>query len=247
VEVRVDETHEVLLGRLERRPPGERGVEHARQRVDVAAVVAVALEPLGGHVGRGADHRPRPGDRGAVDGAGDTEVDEVDEVAVRPRLGDQRVRGLDVAVDQACAVGDVERVGDLVDDAHRPGGRERALPVDEPVEVGAVDQRHVDEQLAVDLAVVVDRHDVGGVQPCREGGLATEPTGVVGVVAHPRRSHPSRDSSPSDPTEPVSTDRRTVRSPTASAARTTVRTATAEQSWFIRETPRDQLKQERQP
>ena len=55
--------------------------------------------------------------------------------------------------------------------------------------------RMVDVQPAVDLADVVDRHDVRIVQPCRGAGFAAEPlleVGVLGVVGqqHLQRHHP---------------------------------------------------------
>nr|WP_281689496.1 hypothetical protein [Pseudonocardia thermophila] len=51
--------------------------------------------------------------------------------------------------------------------------RERAL-LEDGREVAAADQGHLDEQPAVDLAVVVDRHDVGCAGASGERGLAAE-------------------------------------------------------------------------
>ena len=91
-------------------------------------------------------------------------------------------------------VGVVQRRRDLVDDRHRAARLERAL-VDQRLQVGAVDQPHGDVQPVVDLADVVDRHDVRIVQPCGGPGFAPEPLveiGVLGVVGeqHLQRHHP---------------------------------------------------------
>src|SRR5207248_1637414 len=57
----------------------------------------------------------------------------------------------------------------------------------------ALDQRHVDEQPAVDLAVAVDRDDVGSGQPRGKGRLATETMGEVLVPPEPRTENLERD------------------------------------------------------
>ena len=72
----------------------------------------------------------------------------------------------------------VERVGHLGDHVHRARGRERAA-LDEVREVAAVDEAHVDEELAVDLAVVVDRDDVRVGELRRQRRLALEPAAVL--------------------------------------------------------------------
>nr|WP_281689497.1 hypothetical protein [Pseudonocardia thermophila] len=54
------------------------------------------------------------GERGVVGGAGDAEVDEVREVAVR--TGEHHDGRLHVAVDEAFGVRSVEGLGDLSDD-----------------------------------------------------------------------------------------------------------------------------------
>jgi hypothetical protein len=41
-------------------------------------------------------------------------------------------------------------------------------------QIGAVDQAHVDEQPAIDIAVVMDWHDMRRLQPGRSGCFATE-------------------------------------------------------------------------
>ena len=121
---------------------------------------------------------------------GDAEVDEVGEVVV----GQQNVGRLDVAVHQPCLMRTVQCRRDLLDDVHRAAGVQRPC-VQQGLQVHAVDEPHRHVQPAVDLADVVDRHDVGIVQTCRGAGLAAEPLvelGVLGVVRqqHLQRHHP---------------------------------------------------------
>ena len=117
-------------------------------------------------------------DRVWPDGVRDAEVDDVDEVVG----GDEHVAGLDVAVHHAVGVRGVERLGDLGDQVDGPLGRQRAAALDQRAEVGPVDEAHVDEQPAVDLAVVVDRDDVRLAQPGDGVGLALEAALVLRVV-----------------------------------------------------------------
>ena len=115
-------------------------------------------------------------DRAWPDGVRDAEVDHVDELAGR----DEDVARLDVAVHDAVGVGGIQRLGDLGDQVDGPVGRQRTALLDQRAEVGPVDQAHVDEQPAVDLAVVVDRDDVRLPQPRDGVGLTLEPALVLG-------------------------------------------------------------------
>ena len=84
---------------------GEAFEEHAGKGVDVGAGLDVTgPEPLGGHVGPGADGRAFGGQLRIVRGAGDAEVDEVGKIVVRQ----QNVGGFDVTVHEAGLVGGVE-------------------------------------------------------------------------------------------------------------------------------------------
>jgi hypothetical protein len=98
---------------LERLLPGHRLVQDDGQAVLVGlAVDGLAADLLGGDVGGGAEDHA--GLREVVDlvGLGDPEVGDL-HGAVAP---DEDVRGLHVAVDQAPAVGVVERARDLLAD-----------------------------------------------------------------------------------------------------------------------------------
>jgi hypothetical protein len=173
-----------VLAARERLAAGEHLVEQAAQRVDVGTPVdATRGEPLGGHVVGRAHRGPGDGEAGgrrAV--AGDAEVDEVHRVGRAARvLGQQHVGGLDVAVDQVRLVRGVERRGELREDAHRPPRLERALTGEDLAEVLAVDEAHVDEEPAVDLAEPVDRDDVLLAQARGDPGLALEAGAVVRI------------------------------------------------------------------
>ena len=163
--------------------------QHARERVDVDALVpVVAGEPLGSHVARAAHAQRGAADGGAVQRAGDAEVGEVGDPALGPlRADEQHVGRLHVAVHERLGVRGVERVGHLGDHVHGARRRQRTVR-DEVREVAAVDEAHVDEELAVDLAVVVDRDDVRVVELRRQRGLALEPRRYCSSAASSRSS-----------------------------------------------------------
>ncbi len=176
VEVGVHEAGRVAAG--EGGSPGEGFVEHAAQAVDVDAGVGVARvgEAFGGHVGHGSHGQAGGGQAGGGGVAGDAEVDEVDEVGVFVDAGvdEQDVRGFDVAVDESGAVGGVEGAGGLGDDGDGSLGAQGAGVGEDLGEVAAFDQGHVQEQSAVDFAVVVDGDDVGAAESGGGVGFAAE-------------------------------------------------------------------------
>ncbi len=94
-------------------------------------------------------------------------------------LGDEKVGGLDVAVDNAFAVGRVERIGDF--DAQRENRLQfHGAPGDEVLERDAVEELHDEEGAAALLANVVDGADVGMVQ--RRGGLGLAAKALEGLA-----------------------------------------------------------------
>ena len=157
---------DVLVDHRERRLAGERGpqrqqlVEEAAGGVEVRAVVdGLAERLLRGEVLGGAHHHAGLRHRrlGAVQGAGDAEVHDLDGAGV----GDDDVGRLDVAVDDAVLVAVGERLQDTGDDDERllRAGR---LRVDQQVADGvALDDLHHDvgDGAVADpvLARVVDR------------------------------------------------------------------------------------------
>jgi hypothetical protein len=166
----------------ERRDAGEGRVEDAAQRVDVRACVdALAGELLGRGEVDGADPAAAVGQWfQRIERAHEAEVAEVGVVAGAG--GEQDVGGLDVAVNQAGGVGDVERRGDLGDDRPRARGGQRAVVLEERVQVAAGDVAHDDVQRPVLLARRVDRHDVGVVDRRRHPRLAREALAKLGVA-----------------------------------------------------------------
>ena len=171
----------VLVGDGDGRVAGERWradqqlVEDAPERVDVRARIdGLAAGLLGAEVGGGAHHRA---DLGEVlvgvggDRPGDAEVGDLHQAGG----GDEDVAGLHVAVDDAVAVGEAERGGDVGADVGHAVGVERALGAQDVGERAPVDVLHDDEVGAVGLAPVVDADDVGVVEVGGRGGLPPEP------------------------------------------------------------------------
>jgi hypothetical protein len=110
--------------------------------------------------------------------------------------GHERVRGLDVAVDEPVRVGLVERPGQLSDQRQRPLGLERTLRVQELRQVDPVDVAHGDVQLPVDLARLVDRDHARVVDRRRHSRLTQETRAECRVVAVVRRQDLQCDLAP---------------------------------------------------
>ena len=91
----------------------------------------------------------------------------------------------------ACAASSA--CGDLVDDGRRLAGLEPALVRDQLAQVGIRDVPHRDEELAVLLARVVDRQDVGLIEPGGGPRLALEALAEIGVVRVLGRDQLERD------------------------------------------------------
>ncbi len=121
-------------------------------------------------------------------GLSDTEVQQVGEVA----RGDDDVLRLDVAMDQPASMCGIQCRRDLLDDGYGPARLERT-GADEVVQGVATDQAHVDVEVAVDLAPIVDRHDVGLLQSCRRPRLTEEPGAELLVVGKLRAQDLQRD------------------------------------------------------
>ncbi len=78
-------------------------------------------------------------------------------------LGDKKIGGLDVAVNDVCGVRRIERVGDFDGEGEEVFDVHRAA-VDAVLERLAIEKFHGDEGVAIPLADIVNRADVGVVQ-----------------------------------------------------------------------------------
>jgi hypothetical protein len=115
-----------------------------------------------------------PGLRGFIGGTmgGDLGETEVENLGVSA-LGDEKVGRLDVAMNDALAMGGVERIGNL-DRKRQQGFQIEGTAGDAVLQSGAVEKLHHDERLAVLLTDLVNGADVGMVE-CGSGpGLAAE-------------------------------------------------------------------------
>ena len=93
-------------------------------------------------------------------------------------------------MDQSHLVGAVQRRRNLFDHRDRALRAEPfAVLGDVLGQVAALDQPHVDIQLSVDLAVIVDGHHVGVVEACRDACLAPEAFLELGVLGEMRGQH----------------------------------------------------------
>ncbi len=144
--------------RAERRATREEGVEDRPQGVDVGrrpGPPRFAAGLLGGHVTWGPQDQARPRDPAVcVEHLGQAEVGDL-----RPAvMGQQDVRGLEVAVDDAQAVRVVDRPGQGLHQLGRLAGRQRGA-VAAIVETAAIDVLELQVGPAVVIAQVMDLDD----------------------------------------------------------------------------------------
>ena len=153
-------------------------VENGAERKKIGAAIEVgAANLLGGHIGDGADGAAGAGeeifgsDEAGGDGgafgdflAGGRELGEAEvhdfRVAAR---GDEKIGGLDVAMDDACGVGGVEAVGNLDAPIEKGFDLERAAG-DIVFQSLAVEKFHGDEVAAFEFVNFVDGADVGVIE-----------------------------------------------------------------------------------
>jgi hypothetical protein len=140
------------------------------QRIDVRGRAGLAaVELLGRHVGRRAEHRAAAGDPRAVGSGGDAEVGQLRE----PVLADEHVPGLHVAVHDALRVRMVERVAEVAHHPHDLLGPQRPA-AENPRQRLAVHVFHDDQDALVVGRRVEHGDEVRVVQRCPELRLAVE-------------------------------------------------------------------------
>ena len=96
-------------------------------------------------------------------------------------------------MDQPDVVSGLQRAGELRHDRHGDVGGQAALAADHRLEVAAGDVTHRDVAHAVDLAGVVNRHDVRVLEARGQRRLAQEPLADHGVGRQVGGEHLERD------------------------------------------------------
>ena len=144
--------------------------EKTAERVDVrAAVDRAAFDLLGSEI-RGRADAPSPGAAVFVESSRQSEVGEIDMLAAV----EQHVGGLDVAMDETVRVGGIQRVRDPAADGQRARLVEPPSLAQERAQVRPFDIAHREVETTVDVAGVVDRHDVRVLERHGELRLARE-------------------------------------------------------------------------
>ena len=176
---------------------GQRGEQHAAQRVDVRARVdALAVQLLWRRVVDAPEPLPSLGQvRTGAEPARQTEVAQV-RVLFLAAAGEQHVAGLDVAVHEPRGVRRIERRAGLRDDRRRPLGGQPPRPLDERVQVAAAHVAHDDVQLAVLLPGRVHGDDVRMIERRRQPRLALEALPKPRIGGPVGRDHLQRNGPP---------------------------------------------------
>ena len=176
----------------ERRPAAQELVEDGPQAVHVGRGpdrLAVARGLLRGHVAGRAQDRPGGGQRAVL--GGPPRQAEIGDLRLAVAV-DQDVRGLEVAMEEPLAVCVVECASQ---GGNQPGRGSRIAHVGGPLlgQVPSVNELHAEEEHAVLVADLVDRHDVGVVQLAGQLGLAAKPCPLVGRRQRAGEDHLERD------------------------------------------------------
>ena len=165
----------------ERHAPGGHLIEDGAEREQIGAGIEfLAARLLGRHVGHRAHCRSRAGqvllDRRAFGGgrlrAGQLRQSKVEDFGLTA-LGDEDVRRLDVAVHNLFRVRGIERIGYFDGQRQQRLGLHR-LARDAMLQRHPVQKLHGDEGLAVLLANVINRANVGVIQCGCSLGFALE-------------------------------------------------------------------------
>ena len=140
-----------------------------------ASSVPLAHRLLGAHVVRRAEGHAGLRHPGAGAGGGERDAEVGHQCAA---VVQQDVLGLDVAVDDALAVGVVEGAGHLARNPHRIGDRQLLLAGQPVAKRLPLDVRHDVVEEAVGRPAVVQRQDVRVLQVGRGRNLGDEPLGA---------------------------------------------------------------------
>jgi hypothetical protein len=157
----------VVLG-LVRRAAADRFVEDRGDRVEVAARVGLPRAPrlFGRHVARRAEgHARRREGKWRVFRLRDPEIEELHVIAIAVVIDEEDVRWLQISMDDPLAVRRLEAARDPEGDVHRTfDGETRRAALEGGRQIDALEQLHHEVRAALELADVVDAHDVVGLE-----------------------------------------------------------------------------------
>ena len=171
---------------IENRPASQQVKCSSSQGVLVSAPVDGLAHQL---LGRGVANRSQRhiGGRKAADAfefASNPEVGQQDSSPVQVGGSNQDVGRFDVTVQQTALMGEVQGVGDRVDDVDDLGHSNPAgAAAQQSGCVGAVDKVHRDPQVTVELTTIMHAHNVGMPQTRGDVSLAAKPIGKVAVTS----------------------------------------------------------------
>jgi hypothetical protein len=163
---------DLIGGGWKGKTPGQQFVEDHSERPDVATFVhEFPEELLGGHIGHRTDRGALTGEPGLGRTLRDPEIDDLD----LPRVGEDEIGRLDVAVDNTPEVGMGEPGGNLLSQRESLSELDRAA-FDFRRESLALAEGHHEEQVALrGLGDLENRADVGMIERGSCTGFPKEP------------------------------------------------------------------------
>ena len=179
-----DHLHQHVVFARERKLPGDELVQHHAHGEDIAAPVDhLVAQPLRRHVGHRADDVSRPRQADVLAAPLQARNAEVQQLGLAVRLHED-VGRLHVAMNDVVGVRVPQRRAGLLDDAQPVHHGERHVARDDLVQRIALHALHHDVGNPVVFAEIVDRHDVGVIEPAGLAAFFIESRQHLAVAGH---------------------------------------------------------------